>query len=79
MYDSECLSLRLCLDGSFFNAYVLTITSPPHLHVSLYLCARLCLFSCVRVSGCICSCVCGPAVNGPLHFPPIAVKEGNDL
>lgn len=65
----------------FLYACVLTITSlsvlvmPPC--TSLYLCARL--FPCVCVNECIRSCVCGPAVNGPLHFPSIAVKWGNDL
>lgn len=60
----------------FFYTGVLTT----HLRLQLlYISVWLCLFSCVHVSGCIRSCVCGPAVNGPLHFPSIAVKEGNDL
>lgn len=77
-----CMRVSVCLYVLFY-ACVLTITSPSALFMppctSLYLCARLCLFSCVYVSECIRSCVCGLAVNGPLHFPLIAVNRGNDL
>lgn len=64
--------------------FFMHVRSPLHLRPALYFvspCAsvylRVCVFPRVYVSGCNRSSVCGPAVNGPLHFPPTAVKGGN--
>ena len=82
MYESECLCLRLhmCL----FNACGPAITSLPVLflppRVSLYIYVAVCVFFHVpmRAGAFVHACV-ALQVNGPLHFPPMAVKQGNDL